>query len=89
MTSRTYIASISSIINAGATPVFTDIDPISQNINPKNIQSMLTNKTKAILCVHLAGWPCEMDEIMRIAKNNNLFVTEDCAQALYIFWCNI
>lgn len=81
VTSRTYIASISSIINAGATPVFTDIDPISQNINPKNIQSMLTNKTKAILCVHLAGWPCEMDEIMRIAKNNNLFVIEDCAQA--------
>ena len=81
VTSRSYIASVTSIINSNATPVFVDIDPESQNITPDNIKSAITNKTKAIVCVHLAGWPCEMDEIMAIAKSHNLFVIEDCAQA--------
>ena len=81
VTSRSYIASVTSIINSNATPVFVDIDPESQNITPDNIRAAITNKTKAIVCVHLAGWPCEMDEIMAIAKSNNLFVIEDCAQA--------
>ena len=81
VTSRSYIASISSIINAHATPIFVDVDEISQNITPQNISSAITNKTKAILCVHLAGWPCEMDEIMSIANAHDLFVIEDCAQA--------
>ncbi len=81
VTSRSYIASVTSIINSNATPVFVDIDPESQNITPENIRSAITNKTKAIVCVHLAGWPCEMDEIMAIAKSHNLFVIEDCAQA--------
>ncbi len=81
VTSRSYIASISSIINAGATPVFADVDLSSQNITPESISSSITNKTKAIVCVHLAGWPCEMDEIISIAKQNNLFIIEDCAQA--------
>ena len=81
VTSRTFIASISSIINAGATPVFVDISANSQNINPKSIKKAVTSRTKAIVCVHLAGWPCEMDEIMRLAEKNNLFVIEDCAQA--------
>ncbi len=81
VTSRSYIASISSIINSNATPVFVDVDPCSQNITPKNISSAITDKTKAIVCVHLAGWPCEMDEIMAIAKEYDLFVIEDCAQA--------
>ena len=81
VTSRTFIASISSIINSGAKPIFVDIDIASQNITPQNINSAITAKTKAILCVHLAGWPCSMDEIMTIANHHDLFVIEDCAQA--------
>ena len=81
VTSRTFIASVSSIINAGATPIFIDIELESQNINHELIKSLLSPATKAILCVHLAGWPCNMDQIMTIANENNLYVVEDCAQA--------
>lgn len=81
VTSRTFLASVSSIVTAGATPVFADIDPDSQNITAKTIAPKITKKTKAIICVHLAGWPCEMDEIMQLAKEHNLYVIEDCAQA--------
>ena len=81
VTSRTYIASVSSIINAGGIPIFADICENSQNFKSSNISKLITPKTKGILCVHLAGWPCEMDRIMEIAKKNNLFVVEDCAQA--------
>ena len=81
VTSRTYIASVSSIVNSGALPVFIDVDLDSQNINPNFIRSSITKNTKAIVCVHLAGWPCEMDEIMEIANEHNLFVIEDCSQA--------
>jgi len=81
VTSRSYIASVTSIINSKAKPIFVDIDSDSQNITPKNIIDAITSKTKAIVCVHLAGWPCEMDEIMSIANSHNLFVIEDCAQA--------
>lgn len=81
ITSRTFIASVSSIINVGAIPIFADVDLDSQNISPKSIQNKITKKTKAILCVHLAGWPCEMDQIMNIADEFELFVIEDCSQA--------
>ena len=81
VTSRTFIASISSIINAGATPIFADVELDSQNISAKTIEAVLSSKTKAIMCVHLAGWPCEMDAIMCLANQHNLFVIEDCAQA--------
>lgn len=81
VTSRSYIASISSIVNAGAIPIFVDVDLDSQNITPENILSVLTKKTKAIVCVHLAGWPCDMDEIMNIANQYELSVIEDCSQA--------
>ncbi len=81
VTSRSFIASVSSIINIGATPIFVDICPNSQNITSTNIKEKITQKTKAILCVHLAGFPCEMNRITKIAKNNNIFVIEDCAQA--------
>jgi len=81
VTSRSFIASISSIVNAGAIPIFADVDLSSQNISPDSIRSVITNKTKAIVCVHLAGWPCEMDEIMDLANEFDLFVIEDCAQA--------
>ena len=81
VTARTYIASVTSIVNAGAIPIFADVDLNSQNITPTSIRSMITKKTKAIVCVHLAGWPCEMDEIMNLANEFNLHVIEDCSQA--------
>ena len=81
VTSRTFIASISSIVNSGATPIFADVDLASQNITPETIRSVITDKTKAIVCVHLAGWPCEMDEIIAIVNEYDFYVIEDCAQA--------
>ena len=81
VTSRTYTASVTSIVNAGAIPVFADVDLNSQNITAESFRSMITKKTKAIVCVHLAGWPCEMDEIMDLANKFNLHVIEDCSQA--------
>jgi dTDP-4-amino-4,6-dideoxygalactose transaminase len=81
VTSRTFLASVSSIVNSGATPVFADVDRDAQNITAQTITQVLTSKAKAIILVHLAGWPCEMDDIMTLAKEHNLFVIEDCAQA--------
>ncbi len=79
--SRTYIASASCAVMRGAVPVVADVDPISQVLTVQTIAAALTNKTKAIVVVHLAGWPCEMDEIMAFADKHNLYVVEDCAQA--------
>jgi len=79
--SRTYIASASCAVMRGALPVVADVDSISQVLTVQTIAAALTNKTKAIVVVHLAGWPCEMDEIMVFANERGLFVIEDCAQA--------
>jgi dTDP-4-amino-4,6-dideoxygalactose transaminase len=81
VTSRTFIASVSSIINIGAIPIFADVDLDSQNMSLKSIRNKVTKKTRAILCVHLAGWPCEMDGMIDIANEFDLYVIEDCAQA--------
>ena len=81
VTSRTFLASVSSIVNAGAVPVFADVDLGSQNITLESIQRVLTARTRAIICVHLAGWPCDMDPIMALADAHDLKVIEDCAQA--------
>lgn len=81
VTSRTFLASVSSIVLAGATPVFADIDADSQNITPETIRAVLTPRSKAILCVHLAGWPCDMDGILALAQEHGLKIIEDCAQA--------
>jgi dTDP-4-amino-4,6-dideoxygalactose transaminase len=81
VTPRTFIASISSIVNAGAIPVFADVDLDSGNVTAETILAVLTDRTKAVICVHLAGWPCDMDPIMRLAERNDLHVIEDCAQA--------
>ena len=86
VTSRSYIASASSVISCGATPVFADVDLNSQNITPETISSVMTNKTRAIICVHLAGWPCDMDEILAIANKHDCYVIEDCAQAHGAFY---
>ncbi|MFA5702711.1 MAG: DegT/DnrJ/EryC1/StrS aminotransferase family protein [Advenella sp.] len=81
VTSRTFLASVSSIINTGAKPVFADVCRDSQNITAESIKAVLTPNTKAIVCVHLAGWPCDMDPIMALAQEHDLYVIEDCAQA--------
>lgn len=80
-TPKTFLATTSSIIVRGAKPVFADVDPHSQNITAESIEAVLTPDTKAIICVHLAGWPCDMDSIMELAEKHKLFVIEDCAQA--------
>ena len=81
VTSRTFLASVSSIVNAGAAPIFADVDLDSQNITAESIRAVLTPRTKALICVHLAGWPCDMDPIMALASEHGLTVIEDCAQA--------
>lgn len=80
-TSRTFIASASCIVAVDATPILADVDPASQNITAESIRRKLTSRTKAIIPVHLAGWPCDMDPILQLAKANSLAVIEDCAQA--------
>jgi dTDP-4-amino-4,6-dideoxygalactose transaminase len=65
----------------GAKPVFADVDPISQTITADSIREVLSPSTKAIIAVHLAGWPCDMDPIMELAREHGLSVIEDCAQA--------
>ncbi len=81
VTPRTFLASASAIISVGAIPIFADVDLNSQNITANSIKVVLTPNTKAIICVHLSGWPCEMDDIMKLADANNISVIEDCAQA--------
>ena len=81
VTPRTFIASVSCVVNAGAIPVFADVDDESGNISAETITRVLTPKTKAIIAVHLAGYPCDMDLIMDLAEKHNLKVIEDCAQA--------
>ena len=81
VTSRTFLASASAIVMRGGVPVFADIDRNSQNISAETIAPLINKKTRAIIAVHLAGWPCEMDSICELAKENGLAVIEDCAQA--------
>ena len=81
VTSRTFLASASSIVTAGANPIFADVELDSQNISRQTIEQVLTPNTKAIICVHLAGWMCDMDPIMQLAEEKGLYVIEDCAQA--------
>ncbi len=78
---RTFFATASSIVRVGAQPVFVDVDKESQNIHAESIEPAVTEKTKAVIVVHLAGVPAEMDAIMRLAERYNLYVIEDCAQA--------
>ncbi len=81
VTPRTFIASISCVVNAGAVPVFADVEPDSGNLSAQTIAAVLTPRTRAVICVHLAGWPCDMDPIMALAAQYGLKVIEDCAQA--------
>jgi dTDP-4-amino-4,6-dideoxygalactose transaminase len=81
VTARTFIASASSVNMCGGIPVFVDVDPNSQNPTLCHIKNAVTNKTKAIILVHLAGWPCDLDEIVDWCHSSNIYVIEDCAQA--------
>lgn len=81
VTPRTFIASISTVVNIGATPVFADVDADSGNISPATIAPVLTGRTRAIIPVHLGGWPCDMDGIIALAAQRDIKVIEDCAQA--------
>jgi hypothetical protein len=80
-TSRTFIASASCIVMRGARPVCVDVDPDSQNITAGTIERAITPRTRAIIAVHLAGWPADMDPILKLASEYDLKVIEDCAQA--------
>jgi perosamine synthetase len=81
-TPYTFLATNTAILEQGAKPVFADIKYDDLNIDPRSIEEKITNKTKAIICVHYGGIPCDMDEIMQIARRHNLPVIEDCAHAL-------
>jgi hypothetical protein len=81
VSSRTFIASASAVVMRGATPVVADIDPISQNLSASTVLPLLTSRTRGIIAVHLAGWPCDMDPLLELAHAHNIKVIEDCAQA--------
>ncbi|WP_303905182.1 DegT/DnrJ/EryC1/StrS family aminotransferase [Thiohalomonas denitrificans] len=78
---RSFIASASTIVRSGGTPVFADVNRNSQNITAESIEKAITSRTRGIICVHLAGWPCDMESIMALADRYGLYVIEDCAQA--------
>ncbi|OKH40628.1 UDP-4-amino-4,6-dideoxy-N-acetyl-beta-L-altrosamine transaminase [[Phormidium ambiguum] IAM M-71] len=81
-TPLTFCATVNAIIHAKGTPVLVDVDPVTKNIDPKEIVKRITPQTKAIAVVHMAGHPCDMDAIMQIAQEHNLQVIEDCAHAI-------
>ena len=81
VTPRTFLASVSSVVNIGATPIFADVDIDSQNIEADTISKAISSKTKAVVVVHLAGRPADMDPIMALAEEHGFYVIEDCAQA--------
>ena len=81
VTPRSFVASASVVVTSGAVPVFADICPESQNIDPKSIGKVITENTRAIICVHHAGWPCDIDAIKHVIGGRNIKIIEDCAQA--------
>jgi len=81
VTPRSFVASASCVALRGATPVFVDVDPDSQNITPDTVKSAISSKTKAVIAVHLAGWPCELDELRALCDEHGIYLIEDCARA--------
>ena len=81
-TPLTFCASINAIIHAGGTPVLADIDPVTMNIDAAQVEAKITSRTKAILPVHFAGRPCEMDALLHLADKHQLKIIEDCAHAI-------
>ncbi len=81
-TPMTFCATVNAIIHAGGTPVLADVDPATMNIDPAEVEKKITPRTKAILPVHFAGRPCDMDSLCKIAEKHNLKIIEDCAHAI-------
>ena len=81
VTPRTFIASVSCVVNARAVPVFADVDRDSGNLHPDSVEKLITPRTRAILPVHLGGWPCDMAAFRALADEHKLLLIEDCAQA--------
>lgn len=86
VTPRSFMASASSAVLVGARPVFADIDRRTGNLDPAAVERVLTPKTKAIVAVHLAGWPCDMDRLRDLAESKGIVLVEDCAQAHGATW---
>jgi dTDP-4-amino-4,6-dideoxygalactose transaminase len=78
----TFCATVNAIVHAGATPVLADVDPVTMNIDPREVEKKITKRTKALLPVHFAGRACDMDALMAIARRHDLKVIEDCAHAI-------
>ncbi|MBA3011688.1 MAG: DegT/DnrJ/EryC1/StrS aminotransferase family protein [Proteobacteria bacterium] len=81
VTPRSFIASVSCVVLREAVPVFVDVDPVSQNMTLETISHAVTSRTKAVIAVNLAGWPCELDKIQKFCRQKNLVLIEDCAQS--------
>jgi dTDP-4-amino-4,6-dideoxygalactose transaminase len=81
-TPLTFCATVNAIIHAGATPVLADVDPATMNLDPNQVCARVTARTRAILPVHFAGRPCDMDALIAIARKHNLMIIEDCAHAI-------
>lgn len=79
--SRTFIATASCVVTCGAIPVVADVDPVSGNVTASSVLAAVTSRTRAIIPVHMAGWPCDMDSLLGLANDKGLHVIEDCAQA--------
>ncbi|WP_395327325.1 DegT/DnrJ/EryC1/StrS family aminotransferase [Novosphingobium sp. BL-8H] len=83
---RSFFATASCVLAVGALPVFADIDPVTQNIDPASVERMIGPATRAVICVHLAGWPCDMDALGALCTRHDLKLIEDCAQAHGAAW---
>lgn len=77
----TFIATSNAVLHAGMKPVFVDVDPVTYNMDPDEIEKHITEKTKCMIPVHCFGMPCDMSRIVPIAKAHNLRILEDCAEA--------
>lgn len=83
---RSFFATASCVLAVGATPVFADVLSDSQNIDPASVERLVGSRTRAVLCVHLAGWPCDMDALVALCRAHGLHLIEDCAQAHGAMW---
>lgn len=83
---RSFFATAGCVLATGALPVFADVDPVSQNIDPASVERLVTPATRAVICVHLGGWPCDMDALGEICAEHSLHLIEDCAQAHGATW---
>jgi dTDP-4-amino-4,6-dideoxygalactose transaminase len=82
VTPRSFVASAGCIVLSGARPVFADVDPMSQNVTAETVEKALTPRARAIIAVHLAGWPCDLEPLQELARRRGLKLIEDCAQAV-------